>query len=151
MTSTEKKQKEQLRTTTPGDHILVDQKCKATWALYAPEGSTVHQWNSHIRTSSTGTLTAYKVYMKCKASIVMNESNTKTIPEIGSYSLSRRDTIVDFPVPLEPTRAITEPAGMERLKSLKIDVSGRVGYANSTSLNSKAPLNVSLPNVTPSI
>lgn len=83
--------------------------------------------------------------------IVSNESNTQTIPEIGSYSLSRRDTIVDFPVPLGPTRAITEPAGMERLKSLKIDVSGRVGYANSTSLNSKAPLNTSWPNVIPSI
>jgi len=51
----------------------------------------------------------------------------QNIPVIGSYSLSRRDTIVDFPVPLEPTKAITEPAGMERLKSLKMDVSGRVG------------------------
>lgn len=75
----------------------------------------------------------------------------QNIPEIGSYSLSRRDTIVDFPVPLGPTRAIIEPAGMERLKSLKIDISGRVGYANSTSLNSKAPLNVSLLNVIPSV
>lgn len=75
----------------------------------------------------------------------------QNIPEIGSYNLSSRDTIVDFPVPLEPTRAITEPAGMERLKFLKMDASGRVGYANSTSLNSKAPLNVSLPSSIPSI
>lgn len=56
-----------------------------------------------------------------------NQNNTQNIPAIGSYSLSRRDTMVDFPAPLEPTRAITEPAGMERLKSLKMDVSGRVG------------------------
>lgn len=135
----------------------MDQKCKAIQAPpqgkepYTPAGSTVHQWNSHIKTSRAGSLTVCKVYLRCKAPIVTNESNTQNTPEIGSYSLSRRDTIVDFPVPLGPTRAITEPAGMERLKSLKIDVSGRVGYANSTSLNSKAPLNVSLPSVIPSI
>lgn len=56
-----------------------------------------------------------------------DQNNMQNIPVIGSYNLSRRDTIVDFPVPLEPTKAITEPAGMERLKSLKMDVSGRVG------------------------
>lgn len=100
---------------------------------------------------NTGTPTVHQVHLRCKPSIVLNETNMQNIPEIGSYSLSRRDTIVDFPAPLGPTRAITEPAGMERLKSLKIDVSGRVGYANSTSLNSKAPLNVSLLNVIPSV
>lgn len=110
----------------------------------------MHQQHSHIRTSSTRIPAVSRVYLRCTASTVTNY-NTQNIPEIGSYSLSRRDIIVDFPVPLGPTRAITEPAGMERLKSLKIDVSGRVGYANSMSLNSKAPLNVSLPNVIPSI
>lgn len=114
-----------------------------------PQGN--HTPQKKTWTSSRGTPAVYKVYPRCKVLIVTNESNTETIPETGSYSRSKRDTIVDFPVPLGPTRAITEPAGMERLKSLKIDVSGRVGYANSTSLNSKAPLNTSLPNVIPSI
>lgn len=135
--------------TIPGEShtILMDQKSKPMQA--PPQGN--HSPQKETWTSSTGTPTVYKVYLRCKAPIVANESNTETIPEIGSYSRSRRDTIVDFPAPLGPTRAITEPAGMERLKSLKIDVSGRVGYANSTSLNSKAPLNTSLPNVIPSI
>lgn len=135
--------------TTPGEShtLLVDQKCKAMQA--PPQGNSTPQ--KETWTSSTRTPTVYKAYLRCKALIIENESNTQTIPEIGSYSRSRRDTIVDFPEPLGPTRAITEPAGMERLKSLKIDTSGRVGYANSTFLNSKAPLNTSLPNVIPSI
>lgn len=39
------------------------------------------------------------------------------LPEMGSYSFSRRETTVDLPEPLEPTRAVTDPAGMGRLKS----------------------------------
>lgn len=48
-------------------------------------------------------------------------------PETGSYSLSSKDTTVDLPEPLGPTSAVTEPDGMERLKSWNMGTSGRAG------------------------
>lgn len=48
-------------------------------------------------------------------------------PAPGSYSRSRRETTVDLPEPLGPTSAVTDPAGMERLKSRNTGTSGRVG------------------------
>ena len=48
-------------------------------------------------------------------------------PEPGSYNLSRREITVDLPAPLGPTSAVTDPDGMERLKSWNMGTSGRAG------------------------
>lgn len=72
------------------------------------------------------------------------------LPESGSYSRSRSETTVDFPEPLGPTSAVTDPDGMERLKSRNTDTSGRAGYAKCTFLNSRAPWKVFSSNIFPS-
>lgn len=48
-------------------------------------------------------------------------------PEAGSYNLSRREITVDLPAPLGPTSAVTDPDGIERLKSWNMGTSGRAG------------------------
>lgn len=72
------------------------------------------------------------------------------LPELGSYNRSRSETTVDFPEPLGPTSAVTDPDGMERLKSWNTDTSGRAGYVKCTFLNSRAPWKVFSSNTIPS-
>lgn len=62
-----------------------------------------------------------------------------SIPFWQSYSLNSKEPIVDFPQPLEPTIAYTDPAGIERLKSDKTGTPERLGYANVMLLNSISP------------
>ncbi|KAJ0511593.1 hypothetical protein HanIR_Chr11g0553861 [Helianthus annuus] len=47
-----------------------------------------------------------------------------------------RDTTVDFPEPLLPTKAIVFPAGTLKEKLFKILTSGLEGYEKSTFFNS---------------
>lgn len=72
-------------------------------------------------------------------------------PLSGSYSLSRRETRVDFPVPLDPTTAMTVPAGTIRLRFWKIGASLRVGYAKEMSTNSMPPFSCSEGSTSPSV
>jgi len=51
------------------------------------------------------------------------------LPDEGMYHLSSSPTIVLFPLPLAPTKAVVLPAGIERLKSRRTDTPRRDGYA----------------------
>ncbi len=57
----------------------------------------------------------------------MSLNTTQNTPFWQSYSLSSKDPTVDFPEPLEPTMAYTDPAGIDRLKSDKTEISQRLG------------------------
>ena len=61
-------------------------------------------------------------------------------PEVGSYSRRSSATAVVLPLPLAPTSARLDPAGMRRLRPRSTTASRRPPYAKCTFRNSTAPL-----------
>ena len=69
----------------------------------------------------------------------MSVPSMRILPRTGSKKRSRRFAIVDFPTPLDPTRATTCPGFATKLAPLRTGSPGR--YPNSTSSNTISPRN----------
>lgn len=73
--------------------------------------------------STTATWVRNHAASSCRT---LTPSNS-TLPASGSYRRWMRETSVDLPLPLRPTRATVVPAGMVRLMPVSAVTSGREG------------------------